>query len=221
MHVAMKKLRDEFKDLKHKLSRSDICSVCCNLEPHRAPKKDPRTVTGWAEWEFRTAQDSYSVEVAVDDPKQLVQGAEAGCVYCRLVCDSLSSVRPEWTKGASYVDLMLGENLPVTLRLGSGDRNRVRVDRAVKWRHVGAMDMVAVTVHKSWNEMEECPEDEEYELYRPHPSQSVLDNSTAFFPPSGSWVRKNTLTDLSLCSFGRAAARSSPSRVCTREAVPD
>ena len=181
--TAMKRILAKLRCLK----RRRICPVCCNLDPYNVPNKYDRETVAWAPKEVQRATHLHSSTVEIDGPQPLIQRAASGCPYCRLVSDALSKLHTGWDDGPSSIDLMLGADLPLVVRLNPGRRWREGTDFKF-WAKPRKTDPRAVevicthTVRELGTEQEEGqegeqeeeqPEPDDIEIYVPRTPQSV------------------------------------------------
>lgn len=94
------------------------CLTCYLLDARKAPKE---TDDGWTALEYNVPASTHSRMLSIKHT-QLLASSASECIYCIVVCQSLSQVRPRWKTEKSIVVVFLAPNLPVAVRWikGSG-----------------------------------------------------------------------------------------------------
>jgi hypothetical protein len=93
------------------------CSNCYSLDARKIP---PDAVENdWLTREYNVAAGTPSRKFSIKHT-QLLASSASGCVYCILICKSLSEIRPGWETEESFFEVFVSPNLPVVVRWING-----------------------------------------------------------------------------------------------------
>jgi hypothetical protein len=106
-------------------------------------------------------------------------------MYCIVVCQSLSAIRPGWETEDSFIELFLAPNLPVVVRWSNGSTSATKP----LWEQSlgGYVEYeIKVKVAKTPGYIEP---DIEFEIYRPELPQQMSINGSSLFLSLGSYAQ--------------------------------
>lgn len=151
------------------------CSTCFSLDARKAP---PDREHNWARREYNFAVGIPSRKLSIKHT-QLLASSASGCIYCILVCTSLSAIRPGWENKNSFIELFLALGFPVVVRWINGSTftmNPVRDE-----------SLGGYIRHSMELRLAETPgiiePDVELEIFRPEAPQEMIISSPFYFCP--------------------------------------
>jgi hypothetical protein len=89
------------------------CSTCYALDARKIPTGTKHD--DWAQIEYNVSAEMPSRKLSLGHA-QLLDSSALGCIYCVMICKSLSDMRPGWETQSSFIELFLAPNLPIVVR---------------------------------------------------------------------------------------------------------
>lgn len=156
------------------VSFTSNCSTCCYLNVGNTPT-DGRD-NDWARREYKVAAGMPGRKLSIKHT-QLLASSASGCIFCFVVCKSLSAIRPGWETEKSFIELFLAPSLPVVVRWINGGTSTMKP----LWEETLGDYVeyeIKVKVAKTSDYIEP---DIEFEIYRPELPQQLNSTGTSLF----------------------------------------
>lgn len=147
----------------------DICPVCYNLDPHRAPTAGH---TSWAALEYDIPAATPVGRLTITKPEDLIREAEDGCIHCHIIVTALEFAYQGWAGKPSIIHVHLALGLPVVVRWDYGYMVNDLLDKDKALRQTGielpeGPDRINASLALYYPERENI----ELEIYRLRPDQ--------------------------------------------------